>query len=212
MPKKIPTSQLTRKKCKDRDWEIIGGEVYVTTHFSMDVVNAAKAERPTAIKGKQSSFESDRDKRFSDWWETSADPLMTGTERIAFFAGSEHTTFDAALRALRANRPGFYKDIGGFIDLLCVGDALKIDDDCYIPCEGIIGIQTTSRSGMSARKKKMRTECLDNVVKWLTAGGILYLHGWDQPGGPGKRYRLKEEQVILDGDGLVFIDADEPKF
>lgn len=110
--------------------------------------------------------------------------------------------------ALNSYGPGVRQDIGGFIDILCTGEY----DDGVNVLPAIIGIQTTSRNGMSARRKKMRGECYDAVRDWLASAGIIYLHGWDQPGGPGKRYRLKEEQVILDGDGLAFVDPDEPKF
>ena len=179
---KIPTSKKTRDVCEKNGWRIIGGETYVTTYQARDVVEAAKAMH------------------FENLLDASKDPERIPSRSAVDCLWGLKTAVDA----LNHGRPGFYKDIGGFIDILCTG---KTDG-----CNCIIGIQTTSRSGMSARRKKMRTECLDAVRDWLNCGGIIYLHGWDQPGGPGKRYRLKEEQVILDGDGLQFIDAEEPKF
>lgn len=178
MPKKTPTSQLSRKECKKRDWTILGGEIWVPSHAARAVVTAA-------------------------------------TELYDKYSSDQLTKLYDAVRNMKAYGPGVRQDIGGFIDLLCLGEVPKTEL-LGLPCDGtmpcIIGIQTTARSGMSARRKKMKTECLPQVRDWLNAAGFLFLHGWDQPGGPGKRYRLKEEQVIFDGDGIQFIDAQEPKF
>ncbi len=178
MPTKTPTSQLSRKECKKRDWEIIGGEIWVPSHAARAVVDAAKR------------------------WSRGAD-LMNAVELL--------NQLHEAVKSLEKFGPGVRQDIGGFIDLLCLGELpLHKQEGIDLPC--ILGIQVTSRGGLSARRKKMQTECLDKVRRWIACGGILYLHGWDQPKGPGTRYRLKEEQVLLDGDSIKFVDAEEPKF
>lgn len=178
MPKQVPTSQLSRKKCKERDWRILGGEIWVPSHAARAVVDAAVDFCNTPI----------------------GQDVSDKLHGIAL-----------AVEKLKQYGPGVRQDIGGFIDILCTGEIALPVDSIIIDC--IIGIQTTSRNGMSARRKKMRTECLDAVRDWLKSAGILYLHGWDQPKGPGKRYRLKEEQVTLgENNVLEFTDVDEPKF
>ncbi len=45
---------------------------------------------------------------------------------------------------------------------------------------GIIGVQLTSRSNMSARRRKLRENPL--VASWLESGGHVELIGWHKPG------------------------------
>lgn len=56
------------------------------------------------------------------------------------------------------------QDLFGWIDIVCVGNGK------------IVGIQTTSRSNMEARRKKARGNAA--LKMWLDAGGLLYIHGW----------------------------------
>ena len=73
------------------------------------------------------------------------------------------------------------QDLFGFIDILAVGP------------EGVLGVQTTSRGNMSARRAKILAH--DNLQAVWDAGIRIDLHGWDQPGGKGTRWRLKCETV-----------------
>lgn len=72
------------------------------------------------------------------------------------------------------------KDLFGCIDLV----ALRQGE--------LAGIQTTSGHG-SARIAKIKAE--PRMVKWLEAGGTLYVHGWAKRGARGKR-KLWDCRVI----------------
>lgn len=58
------------------------------------------------------------------------------------------------------------RDLLGFIDIVCATGG------------EIIGIQATSRSNVSARVKKIKTECADHARKWLESGGVIEVWGW----------------------------------
>lgn len=66
-------------------------------------------------------------------------------------------------------------DLFGFIDVLCLGDS------------EVIGVQTTGRSNMSSRIKKIAEH--ENVAAVRKAGIKILIHGWDKP---DRVYRLKE--------------------
>lgn len=68
------------------------------------------------------------------------------------------------------------------IDLLGVGDLLALNG------KDLLLVQVTSRSNLSARRKKSLKS--DKLKLWLSAGGSFILHGWDKP---EHRWRLKEE-------------------
>ena len=59
-------------------------------------------------------------------------------------------------------------DLFGFGDLLAVGNG------------SIVLIQVTSGSNTAARITKIKTECRDNAIAWLQAGGLIEIHGWRQ--------------------------------
>ena len=58
------------------------------------------------------------------------------------------------------------KDLFGFIDIVCLRGS------------SIVGIQATSRSNVSARVKKIRNECGDQLQAWTNAGGVVEVWGW----------------------------------
>ena len=58
------------------------------------------------------------------------------------------------------------QDLFGFCDLLAIA-----------PGE-ILAIQTTTRTNLSARRKKIAAE--ERSRKWLEAGGRIQLHGWNK--------------------------------
>ena len=69
--------------------------------------------------------------------------------------------------------------------------------DCLAICPGqTVGIQTTSTSNVSARKRKILCECRDNALAWLRAGNRIVIHGWSKRkvkrGGVAMRWTLKE--------------------
>ena len=59
-------------------------------------------------------------------------------------------------------------DLFGFGDLLAVGNG------------SIVLIQVTSGSNTAARIKKIKTECRDNAIAWLQAGGQVEVQSWRQ--------------------------------
>ena len=70
-------------------------------------------------------------------------------------------------------------DLFGFIDILCLGEGV------------VIGVQTTSKSNMSARIKKiMEHENLDRV---RSAGIKILVHGWAK--NKSNRWELKEVEL-----------------
>lgn len=71
------------------------------------------------------------------------------------------------------------KDLFNFIDLL----AVKV---------GFLAIQTTSYSNISARYKKITTECRDAAIRWLQAGGKIEIWGWHKV---KNRWQFKVREV-----------------
>jgi hypothetical protein len=57
---------------------------------------------------------------------------------------------------------------------------------------GIVGIQTTSKANMSARKKKILAIPEHRI--WLDSGGKIVIHGWYKK--KGSRFWLLKEEVI----------------
>jgi hypothetical protein len=61
------------------------------------------------------------------------------------------------------------QDLFGFLDLLCVSDG-----------KGVVGVQTTTASHMSERRKKIREHI--NYLAVEGAGIRVELHGWHKVG------------------------------
>ena len=74
---------------------------------------------------------------------------------------------------------GFKRDLFGFIDILAVH-----------PEHGTLAIQTTSKSNMSSRRKKINESDIYPILKFI--GWTIELHGWWHDG-KGKKYQLKRE-------------------
>jgi hypothetical protein len=73
------------------------------------------------------------------------------------------------------------KDLYGCIDVMGIGKG------------GTIAVQVTSRSNMSARRKKiLEAEAYPHMVE---AGWVIEVWGYDQPNGPRTAYRLKRETL-----------------
>jgi len=66
------------------------------------------------------------------------------------------------------------QDLFGFIDIVAL-DGLP----------GLLGVQTTSGSNVSARIKKAQDS--PNLALWLKAGNRFHVHGWRKAGARGKR-------------------------
>jgi hypothetical protein len=67
------------------------------------------------------------------------------------------------------------KDLFGFIDIVALGD------------KQTWGIQCTSTGNISARIKKITTECRELALAWLKAGNLIEVIGWSKKGAKGKR-------------------------
>ena len=62
---------------------------------------------------------------------------------------------------------------------------------------GVLGVQTTSGSNLSARIKK--AIALDSFKVWLQCGGLSEFHGWAKRGARGKRklWTCRIEKITL---------------
>ena len=78
-------------------------------------------------------------------------------------------------------------DLFGFIDILAVGP------------DGVLAVQATSRSNVAARIRKIEEH--RNIGAVRDAGIRIEVHGWDQPGGPHTRWRLRDVDVSLSDGG-----------
>lgn len=94
-----------------------------------------------------------------------------------------------------AGKFGQKKDLFGFIDLVALP-----------PGGGIIGVQSTSGGCHAEHKKKIvDSECTENVIRWLKAGGEVWLLSWSKKllkrGGKAKRWFPRLEKITLDDIG-----------
>lgn len=84
------------------------------------------------------------------------------------------------------------KDLWGF-DIICAGDSADCivnfaDNQVEQGWRGFLFIQTTTYGNVPAREKKLRG--LPSTKRVLTAGGRIFVHGWD-------RNRFREIEVTL---------------
>jgi hypothetical protein len=107
-------------------------------------------------------------------------------ERSLIFLRKRGYEAEALERFMPHPPPGHLKDVFG-CDILGIA-----------PAAPPVLVQTTSRSGMSSRKKK-----LDEIeaLKWWVLYARLELHGWDLPDVEPKRWRCKVmEFTLVDGE------------
>lgn len=77
-------------------------------------------------------------------------------------------------------------DLYGFIDIVC----LRIDK------AGILGVQTTSASGLSARVHKILG--LPAYRLWLNCGNKIELHGWKKD--KNGKWVVKRREITLEDE------------
>lgn len=83
------------------------------------------------------------------------------------------------------------KDLFGFIDIVCLDPTNK----------QTWGVQCTSTGNISARIKKICTECKDNALAWLNAGNYIEVIGWSKKGARNKRKTWQPtRRVVSFGD------------
>jgi hypothetical protein len=75
------------------------------------------------------------------------------------------------------------QDLFGFIDIVCLRGGEG----------GILGVQTTTGSNLSARLKKIKA--IPEYKLWLESGGRIEIHGWGKKGKVGKR-KLWEVKIV----------------
>ena len=71
------------------------------------------------------------------------------------------------------------QDLFGFVDILCLGEG------------EIIGVQTTSRSHMSTRAKKIREH--ENLLPVLDSGIRIWIQGWEK--NKSGRWEVRESEI-----------------
>lgn len=66
--------------------------------------------------------------------------------------------------------------------------------------EGIALIQVTTSSNMQARVSKILNTRQMEAMRWLAAGGKIWVHGWGKRGARGKRkvWQLFKHEITLD--------------
>lgn len=91
------------------------------------------------------------------------------------------------LRLLQKPNPGKRVDLFGVIDVVAVCPSIP----------GVLGVQTTSGSNVSARLAKMRHNSA--VRAWLEARNRLVIHGWKKYAKKvdRKNWRVREHEVTL---------------
>ncbi|HYV36907.1 MAG TPA: hypothetical protein VE988_14470 [Gemmataceae bacterium] len=67
---------------------------------------------------------------------------------------------------------------------------------------GVLGVQTTSLAGLSARVKKLRS--LRAVQRWVKAGNAVQCHGWLQR---ASKWRVKIVELRADDLCPVIVEA-----
>lgn len=89
----------------------------------------------------------------------------------------------------RANKR---KDLFGFIDIVVL-DGLP----------GVLGIQCTSGSNVSARVKKIREECWPAAESWLRAENRIEVWGWRKKAGRWGVRIVKIEEDLCTPSNLI---------
>lgn len=84
------------------------------------------------------------------------------------------------------------KDLFGFIDII----ALDVSE------KKTWGIQCTSTGNMSARVKKICTECRDYALAWLEVGNNIEVIGWSKKAVKGKRLTWQPTRKIITIDDI----------
>ena len=88
------------------------------------------------------------------------------------------------------------QDLFGFIDVLCLGDG------------EVVGVQTTSRSHISNRAKKIREH--DNLLPVLDSGIRILIHGWAK--NKSNRWEVTESEIKFvapEGEVGFYAELDE---
>lgn len=76
-----------------------------------------------------------------------------------------------------------------------------IDYLCCRPGDGIVLVQVTSPTNISAHFKKIKDA--PEIPEWLKSGGKVELHIWSQENGKGSPWNLQRIPIVMDGDTLV---------
>lgn len=77
-------------------------------------------------------------------------------------------------------------DLFGFIDVVAI----------HKDQTGVLGVQTTSASNMSARLTKIKAN--PHYLLWIKSGNKIELHGWSKKGKSGKRKLWQVNRLVID--------------
>ena len=87
------------------------------------------------------------------------------------------------------------------VDLFGVIDVVAIDSSV-----GIVGIQATSGSNMSARLKKSEAE--PRLLTWLQSGGKFFVYGWRKLK-KSNRWEVRVVEGVRSGDGIEWVEVNQ---
>lgn len=110
---------------------------------------------------------------------------------------------DAAEQVQRFGGKVRRKDLFGFADLVAYPNPYQGVED-----PAVIWLQVTSRGNISTRLRKIQNgttgkgqwehPIADAARAVLESGDRIVIEGWDQPNGPGTRWRDKERELTLE--------------
>lgn len=109
---------------------------------------------------------------------------MTPTQRSLEYCRQQGWPCDIVERWVPGQR--VRKDLFGFIDAVCIMDGR------------LVGLQITSRSNVSARRKKITKDCAELCQKWLETGSLIEVWGWGKMkrrGPDGKYWQLRRVSI-----------------
>jgi hypothetical protein len=115
---------------------------------------------------------------------------MTPTQRTLEHYRSDGYKIEVVERWIRTPQGGRRKDLFGFIDLIAIAEGV------------LIGIQATA-SGSSARIKKIKTECREDAILWLQAGGKIHVVGWRKLKKPVNRKYWQPKITVIELEDLM---------
>ncbi len=138
----------------------------------------------------------------TEYWQATMyliQPVLDAAVAFLTWPGLNETAtlFEATLRFTQG-QPGRRKDLFGFADYVVATG------------KGIRFIQVTADSGISARVKKIRSECKEAAIDVLTSHGSIEVWGWKQEA-PRKPWTLRRVGIILVEGTLLTEKLADPK-
>lgn len=130
----------------------------------------------------------------AEHWQPSflvSEIIETAASTVAVPEDRGHKARLRDLLVKHKRNPGVRKDLFGFIDVVALTQ------------EGILGIQSTSRSNVGGRMLKIRTECVDQAAAWIQSGGRIEVWGWYKQKIQGERRLWHVKRRVVDESDVV---------